>query len=725
MDVEIPGFELTRPLGAGGFGSVWLARQPSVDRDVAVKIGHQPLADERDRIRFERECRALGRLSGNPHIVVVHVTGTLDDGRPYLVMEYVGGGTLADLAKRRALSAAEIGRLGSEVCRGLADAHDQTILHRDIKPANVLLRSDGSAVLGDFGIAVLRGNSATFTASGAITATVPFAAPEVLSGSPATIASDLYSVGATMLATAMRATPFVESADTGFPAILNRVLSSPPPDIRLLGYPAELAEVLERLMAKDPDRRPATATTAGALFRAIADGGHTQLPTAPSANATQAIHSSTVGDGGGSPDPISGRNEPAGAQPATAAGSAAAGVGAPDSSGWAAPLASGPGPTDQPPTWSPASDPRVGPGPGDAGQPPTHHTPNPQPHPGQGPVHHTPNPQAFPGQPPIHHTPNPQHYPVQTPNPVANYHPGQPPVHHTPNPQHFQTPNPVANPYAQPGPVQSTPQKKGAPWGLIGAGVAALVVVLGVAGWFVLGRGDDDPTGNDVAAVDETTTDATTGADSGNGGASSGDDGSTTLPDSTTTSETTTTTASTTTALVLGPIGLPLTGTDAGLAPSIDEQILPIQASIGLCDSTLGTQGLQEEIGSLYNAFVANDQLLQTAIRFDSPENAEAYLVDYQASLTCTEWDSVTVDGVQGYTVRPIQIDPVTTFGDETLAYDANLTFENGFSVTQRTYVVRVVDRILAVSFISDETPKLNQVPDLMGLMLDRLGYPR
>lgn len=567
MQIDIPGFELVEPLGAGGFGSVWLAHQPSVDRDVAVKVGHQPLGDDMARVRFERECRALGRLSGNPHIVTVHVVGVLDDGRPYLVLEYVGGGTLSDRYQQAPLGAHELSRVGAELCGALEDAHQAGILHRDIKPDNVLLRADGSAVLGDFGIAVLR--DAVGTVSGSVTATLPFAAPEVLSGAPASASSDLYSVGATVLGAATRTTPFTTTTDQSMPAILNRVLTMPPPDLRALGYPDALAVAVERLMAKDPAARPAAAAEARALFDAMVASHRTAL------------------------------------------------VGPPGSY----------------------------------------------------------RPDAAPVVPP------------------PSYSPG-------------------------PGPVAPQPDGPRRGSGLVlSLAAAALVVVIGIAGWAALRSDGDDrvdagPTSSaDVdALVDTVTTADTTTSSAPIETPSSG-------PATTTSSAPPTTEA-------LGPIDVPLRPADAGLPADLDVIEIVDEASAGFCNQAVDVSGVAEERGSYYNDFFGNDQLFQAAIRFASPGEAADYLAALAGTLTCSSFDDTTRGDVQqNYTTRPIAIQPVQTFGDETRAFESNIRFENGFEVTDRRYVVRIADRIIAVGLITDERNRLDQLPQLMGLMLDRLGY--
>ena len=104
----LEGFEPIKRIGGGGFGDVWLARQTNVDREVAVKVGHAPIQDDVIKLRFDRECKALGRLSGHPNIVDVFTAGSLDDGRPYLVLEYIDGGTLWQRLKQAPMADDEL-----------------------------------------------------------------------------------------------------------------------------------------------------------------------------------------------------------------------------------------------------------------------------------------------------------------------------------------------------------------------------------------------------------------------------------------------------------------------------------------------------------------------------------------------------------------------------------------------------------------------------------------
>lgn len=264
---ELDGFEPIKRIGGGGFGDVWLARQTNVDRQVAVKVGHAPIQDETIRLRFDRECKALGRLSGHPNIIDVYTAGSLNDGRPYLVLEYISGGTLWQRLKRSPLNDDELIAIGGQLAGALHVAHSAGVLHRDLKPENILIRSSGEAVLGDFGIARLQDGASTTSA--AITASVAYAAPEVLSGKRATVASDLYGIGICLLAAIIRSVPYVEKSDSSIHPIINRVLTDHHPDTRHHGVPDDLATIIDDLLQKDPAHRPTSAAELRAEFEAL------------------------------------------------------------------------------------------------------------------------------------------------------------------------------------------------------------------------------------------------------------------------------------------------------------------------------------------------------------------------------------------------------------------------------------------------------------------------
>ncbi len=264
---ELDGFEPIERIGGGGFGDVWLARQTNVDRKVAVKVGHAPIQDNIIKLRFERECKALGRLSGHPNIIDVYTAGTLGDGRPYLALEYIDGGTLWERLRRQGLSEIDLCQLGEQISGALTVAHSAGVLHRDLKPENILMRSNGDAVLGDFGIARLQDGANTTSA--AITASVAYAAPEVLGGTKASAASDLYGLGVCLLASILQSVPFVDKKDDSIHPIINRVMSEAHPPLRNRGLSEELTDLIDALLHKSPEQRPQSAEEANQLFQEL------------------------------------------------------------------------------------------------------------------------------------------------------------------------------------------------------------------------------------------------------------------------------------------------------------------------------------------------------------------------------------------------------------------------------------------------------------------------
>ncbi len=336
----LDGFEPVTKLGGGGFGDVWLTRQTNIDRMVAVKIGHAPIDDDTVQLRFERECRALGRLSGHPNIIEVFTAGKTKDGRPYLVLEFVNGGTLWQRLQRAPLRDTELCRVGIDLCEALHVAHEAGVLHRDLKPENVLLRTGGEAVLGDFGIARL--HDGAHTTSHAITASVAYAAPEILTGDSASTASDIYGVGVCLLACVLRSVPFVDKTDESIQPIINRVLSDKIPDLSEHGVAPTLATAIATMLNRDPLKRPVTAAAAGQLLKdALAELEASNAAAAATVTDTQP----SSGAPGAAPSP--GATAPVPAQAPSATAGQPSGLAA-------APVADGPSP-GPPPAGSPAT----------------------------------------------------------------------------------------------------------------------------------------------------------------------------------------------------------------------------------------------------------------------------------------------------------------------------------------------------------------------------------
>ncbi len=190
-------YELRDRLGHGGMATVFSARDLKLDREVAIKLLADNFAgDEEIRRRFSREARLVAKLD-HPNIVQVFDVGE-EDGRPYIVMEQVDGGTLEDRlnGRRRAIPTSEGLRLLSQLCAGLGHAHSKKLIHRDIKPQNLLLRSsDGCLKITDFGIARAAEETTRLTQAGKVIGTERYMAPEQLADGKITPAADVYACG--------------------------------------------------------------------------------------------------------------------------------------------------------------------------------------------------------------------------------------------------------------------------------------------------------------------------------------------------------------------------------------------------------------------------------------------------------------------------------------------------------------------------------------------------
>ncbi len=260
--VAVPGYEIERELGRGGFAVVYRSHQPKLRRTVALKVltNVDPTDDDAKR-RFEAECQAIGSLSWHPHVVTVYDAGATEDGLPFLAMEHLPSGSLqAKLGDHGPAPLEEVLRIAVQMCDALGAAHKAGILHRDIKPANVLTSRIGDYKLADFGIA--RFGDSQRTATGVITGTVAYTAPEVLRGERASASSDLYALGAMLSAVASGRTPFVKDVDESVVAIMYRVNTEDPPPLTDVGVPEDVAKMIHTLMDKDPAKRPASALEA-------------------------------------------------------------------------------------------------------------------------------------------------------------------------------------------------------------------------------------------------------------------------------------------------------------------------------------------------------------------------------------------------------------------------------------------------------------------------------
>ncbi len=243
-----------RFLGEGAKKRVYLARDEKIDRDVAVAIVKIEGLDAQAVARVQREAQAMGRLGDHPHIVAIYDVGD-EEGRPYFVGQHMAGGGLDALALP--LPTDRVLEITKGVCRGLAHAHARGVVHRDLKPGNVWLAADGAAKIGDFGLAVALDRS-RMTVQGTLVGTVAYMAPEQALGADPTPRADLYALGATLYELVTGRPPFLGDAPT---AVISQHINQPPvaPSWLTEHCPPDLEELILRLLAKDPEQRPASA----------------------------------------------------------------------------------------------------------------------------------------------------------------------------------------------------------------------------------------------------------------------------------------------------------------------------------------------------------------------------------------------------------------------------------------------------------------------------------
>jgi hypothetical protein len=262
-------YQLTAQIGSGGVGVVWRARDVLLDREVAVKeilrsqaAGPVTLADVHERTL--REARAAARIRHSGVATVYDVIS--EAGRPYIVMELIEGRSLAQLIEEEGpLAPAMVADIGRQVLAALTAGHAAGVLHRDLKPANVIVTPWRQAVLTDFGIASVAGNP-SITQAGVVIGTPGYLAPERARGEPATPATDMWSLGATLYTAASGRGPY--EGHEGVDATLAAILTQGPPELAGVG---PLPELIRALMDHDPRRRPSPAQTAQVLEEAAVD----------------------------------------------------------------------------------------------------------------------------------------------------------------------------------------------------------------------------------------------------------------------------------------------------------------------------------------------------------------------------------------------------------------------------------------------------------------------
>jgi serine/threonine protein kinase len=268
---RLGGCEVTRILGQGGMGVVYQAYDPALKRWVAIKVLSPHLAsDPVARLRFAREAQAAAAV-GHENVIAIHAVSEVN-GLPYIVMEYVAGGSLQDYLDRFGRPSWQVAaRIGAEVASGLAAAHARGLVHRDIKPSNVLLqatespRVPGAAKISDFGLARVADDS-RLTRTGVIAGTPMYMSPEQSLGEPVDHRADLFSLGSVLYSLCTGREPFPGGSPV---VVLRQVSELTPTPIRQINpsVPAWLAAVVEHLHAKRPADRLTSAAEVAEVLR--------------------------------------------------------------------------------------------------------------------------------------------------------------------------------------------------------------------------------------------------------------------------------------------------------------------------------------------------------------------------------------------------------------------------------------------------------------------------
>jgi serine/threonine protein kinase len=279
-------YRVERLIASGGMASVHLAHDGELDRPVAVKVLADTVAgDPSLRERFVREARLAARLA-HPNVVAVFDCGE-EEGRPYIVTEYVEGETVGELIGRRGpIPAQEAVELALQACAGLAHAHANGLVHRDVKSHNLLVRRDGTVKVADFGIARAL-EASRVTEAGTILGTAAYLAPEQAAGDEVTPAADVYSLGAVVYELLTGRTPYrfeslAELAEAQAAEAVTPVRELAPE------VPPALEAAVMRALARDPAYRPATAAELGAELAAAAPEPET-APLAAEERATEVL----------------------------------------------------------------------------------------------------------------------------------------------------------------------------------------------------------------------------------------------------------------------------------------------------------------------------------------------------------------------------------------------------------------------------------------------------
>lgn len=262
-------YEVKRFLGEGGKKRVYLVRDTRLDREVAFALIKTEGLDSEGLLRIRREAQAMAKLGDHPHVVSVFDIGE-ENGAPYLVSQFMGGGDVEGLVKKaegHRVPLPQVLKIADQVCQALEHAHKHGIVHRDLKPGNVWLTADGTAKLGDFGLAVVKDKS-RLTQEGMMVGTVLYMPPEQAMGGTVTPRADLYSLGAMLYEMVTGRPPFVGDENI---AIITQHLNTPPvaPSWHTPDLPPSMEVLILRLLEKDPAKRPGSASEVRSILASI------------------------------------------------------------------------------------------------------------------------------------------------------------------------------------------------------------------------------------------------------------------------------------------------------------------------------------------------------------------------------------------------------------------------------------------------------------------------
>jgi eukaryotic-like serine/threonine-protein kinase len=247
-----------RVIGRGGMGEIYLAEDRELGRKVVVKLLDARFADREDfRRRFKREALTAARLTGEPHTISIYDVGEFR-GRPFIVMEYLAGGSVADRARSGPVAPGHSIDWLRQAAEAIDAAHARGVVHRDIKPANLLFSERGDLVVADFGIARAIDDTAGMTLAGTVMGTAGYLAPEQARGEPAGPASDRYALGVVAYELLTGGRPFERGSETA-EAAAHIHEPIPPASERGVGLPRSVDAVFERALAKDANERYASS----------------------------------------------------------------------------------------------------------------------------------------------------------------------------------------------------------------------------------------------------------------------------------------------------------------------------------------------------------------------------------------------------------------------------------------------------------------------------------